>query len=186
MHSRTSNDSSSASAPPYGSILTLPCGRILKEMAVEERRKKKTCGAVTRKGGICKNPIITTFGICPVHVSQARGFRANSKKTPDAKKTRRKMEIQGGQILKSRPSITRTIQTETILTPSPRVSRVSRSTLAIPDATFNSLSLPTSPLTDEEIEAESFWNTPQLTLDTDDTHHGDGLDLSRILIFNET
>lgn len=183
MHHR-----SSSSHDPNASIFDLPVssgGGILKEMDVEERRRKKTCGAVTRSGGICKNPIITRFGICPVHVSQARGYRAS-----DAKR-RKKIQYHRKVLTKSKSIISRSPSKEiSFSTPSPRAD--ARNTRAIPDATFNSLSLPTSPLTDEEIEAETFWNTPVCSqhnicplLGADNQQDGECGDLSRILIFNE-
>lgn len=175
MHPRSSHDPTTPISPAHASILHLPNGGLLKEMDVEERRRKKTCGAVTRNGGICKNPIITTFGICPVHVSQARGYRAKGQSKSRRKQTKRHA---------SKTHIS-TAPLTNFFKPSPRITRNVRATRAIPDATFNSLSLPTSPLTDEEIEAETFWDTPQLKLDADVPQVGEAADLSRILIFNE-
>lgn len=37
---------------------------------------KAVCGAKTKKGKLCQNPIITRFGICPVHASLVGGVRA--------------------------------------------------------------------------------------------------------------
>lgn len=54
-----------------------PCSPSLSGSAgAAEARSKQVCGAKTKKGKHCQNPIITRFGICPVHASLVGGVRA--------------------------------------------------------------------------------------------------------------